>query len=142
MGAGLAAGAFTNSATIGTAGDAIGRLGLPEAQATALSAKTIRHPQTKRHQVTAPLLSKWLLQIPSQTALPIRKWGSFLPGNGVGGAPAQDLVPDDHLPEVNDDRKGQQRPDHCRIPAALLGDDDGVGALARVHFSEQRGTFL
>ena len=23
---------------------------------------------------------------PSQTALPIRKWGSFLPGNGVGGA--------------------------------------------------------
>src|SRR4051812_4148269 len=33
--AGLAAGAFTNSATIGTAGEAIGRLGLPEAQATA-----------------------------------------------------------------------------------------------------------
>jgi gluconate 2-dehydrogenase alpha chain len=23
---------------------------------------------------------------PSQTALPIRQWGSFLPGNGVGGA--------------------------------------------------------
>jgi len=34
--------------------------------------------------------------------------------------------------------RAKQRADHRRIPTTLLGDDDGVGALARVHFASRQ----
>ena len=42
----------------------------------------------------------------------------------VGDPETEHFVPDDHLPEVDDDRKGQERADDRGVPPALLGDDD------------------
>ena len=44
---------------------------------------------------------------------------------------AQHFVPDDHLPEVNDDGKGQEGAYDRGVPSALFGDDDGGRLLTR-----------
>src|SRR5262249_16080153 len=57
----------------------------------------------------------------------------------IGGAQPQHYIPHDHLPQVDDDGRDEQRADDRGVPAALLGEDDGVGALARLDLGDERG---
>src|SRR5262249_31106037 len=45
-----------------------------------------------------------------------------------------------HLPQIDDDGRGEQRADDRGVPAPLLGDDERVRALARLDFGQERGT--